>query len=596
MMQAAPAMAESTVISGTIPLVVSGVSVSPITTTSATISWTTNGNSTSQVFYALSSYTDLGNYTPTVEDTSLVTSHSVTLTSLTSGTTYHYIIFSAIPTDGLEAITVDSTFTTLTTSTPTPTPTPPPSGGGGGGGGGGAPTITGIGQVSWYTSAVGIVSSNVELKSQDLLTKLTLTQGTTVTDGKGHAQGNLTCTKPSFSPPVPPEKNALVIHNFGPSGATFNPAATITVYYDVSKIPEGVSESSLTLVYWDADGNQWLELSNIVVNTETQQISGKTTHLTLFALFCNSSSEIIQVPSGTILLGDSVGADGKVIKTIVAKCLESAAPKVLSGATMTIPEGTLLSQKDGKPLSSLSMVEMTNPPAWPEKKVIVGLPYNFGPDGATFSQNANLTISYNPSMLTGVVSEEDLVIAYYDTGLKKWVELPSVLNKEKHTITAQVAHFTAFTVLSFIITPPPVALPGQVSFDVISMTVMPPEVNPGENVDISAQIFNPGKISGYCNVKLLVNDVIESTVEVMVPAGGYKLVAFTTSKSVSGAYSVKINQLTRSFLVKDIGTVPAVAPKTPDWWFYLSIALWVVTIGTALAAIFIWLKKHKIIR
>jgi hypothetical protein len=333
-MQATPAMAESTVVSGTIPLVVSGVSVSPITTNSATISWDTNGSATSEVFYDTVAHTNTTDYYSHYEVLDLVSHHVVNLTSLTAGTLYHYIIRSTIPADGLEAITVDSTFTTLTTSTPTPTP--PPSGGGGGGGGGGAPTITGIGQVSWYTSAVGIVSSNVELKSQDLLTKLTLTQGTTVTDGKGHAQGNLTCTKPSFSPPVPPEKNALVIHNFGPSGATFNPAATITVYYDVSKIPEGVSESSLTLVYWDADGNQWLELSNIVVNTETQQISGKTTHLTLFALFCNSSSEIIQVPSGTILLGDSVGADGKVIKTIVAKCLESAAPKVKEGRQAVI--------------------------------------------------------------------------------------------------------------------------------------------------------------------------------------------------------------------------------------------------------------------
>ena len=62
--------------------ITSDVSASEITATSATITWTTNEPSTSQVEYWPGSLSPL--------DTTMVTSHSVTLTDLTPDTTYHY--------------------------------------------------------------------------------------------------------------------------------------------------------------------------------------------------------------------------------------------------------------------------------------------------------------------------------------------------------------------------------------------------------------------------------------------------------------------------------------------------------------------------
>ena len=63
---------------------ISGVSVSP-TATSATVSWTTNVSASSRVDYGMTPA-----YGSNVSDPTLVTSHSLTLTSLTCGTTYHY--------------------------------------------------------------------------------------------------------------------------------------------------------------------------------------------------------------------------------------------------------------------------------------------------------------------------------------------------------------------------------------------------------------------------------------------------------------------------------------------------------------------------
>lgn len=71
--------------------VISQIAVSSITTTSATISWTTNVASSSEVAYGTS--TGLGSTSGV--NSALVTAHSVTLNSLTPGTTYFYQVKSA---------------------------------------------------------------------------------------------------------------------------------------------------------------------------------------------------------------------------------------------------------------------------------------------------------------------------------------------------------------------------------------------------------------------------------------------------------------------------------------------------------------------
>ncbi len=109
----------------TVGVSVSSVAVSSITTTTATISWTTNGNATSQVFYDTASHADVSGYAfSTAEDSSPVISHSVSLSGLTPATTYHYRVKSTTA-GNLSAISGDATFVTST------------AGGGGGGGGGG---------------------------------------------------------------------------------------------------------------------------------------------------------------------------------------------------------------------------------------------------------------------------------------------------------------------------------------------------------------------------------------------------------------------------------------------------------------------------
>src|SRR3989441_3600089 len=126
------------------PPLISSVVATSITVAGATITWTTDKPSDSQVEYGPS--TTYGSTAPL--DSSLVTAHAVTLSGLAAGTPYHYRVKSK---DAAANMTVspDFAFTTaaVTSSPPPPPPpagsgTPPPSGSGAPAGGapaGGAP-------------------------------------------------------------------------------------------------------------------------------------------------------------------------------------------------------------------------------------------------------------------------------------------------------------------------------------------------------------------------------------------------------------------------------------------------------------------------
>ncbi len=102
----------------TIPPIISGVTSSAITSSSATILWTTDENSDSQVEFG----TDTSYGSVTSLNPALSFSHSVSLSNLLASTTYHYSVKSI---DGAGNLTMSPDQILTTTGTLLPDTTPP---------------------------------------------------------------------------------------------------------------------------------------------------------------------------------------------------------------------------------------------------------------------------------------------------------------------------------------------------------------------------------------------------------------------------------------------------------------------------------------
>ncbi len=96
---------------------------SSTTATTATVTWTTNESSNSKVSYGTSS----GTYTLATSSASLVTSHSIGLTSLSDSTLYYYVVV-AVDASGNTSTSTEKTLRTLDITAPTVSVTSPTNG------------------------------------------------------------------------------------------------------------------------------------------------------------------------------------------------------------------------------------------------------------------------------------------------------------------------------------------------------------------------------------------------------------------------------------------------------------------------------------
>ncbi len=284
-LQAAPVMAAggTTDVSGSIPLVTYEVAASNISYYAATISWKTNGNATSQIFYDTASHDNVTGYAyNTVVDASLVLAHSVGLTGLASATTYHFRVKSSDTGD--TAVSADYTFTTLSV----------PSGGGGGGGGGGAgapvtlsqPGATGtnlVTQTNVILDSHGVSQTTGQIATTDGKVSLNVAAGTQLLNAQGQPLTQVLVSVPASVPPPPPQGAIVLTYDFGPAGATFVPPLTLTWSYDPNTLPTGVAEEALVIAYYDATTGKWVELQ-CVVDAANNKITASVSHFTTFAI------------------------------------------------------------------------------------------------------------------------------------------------------------------------------------------------------------------------------------------------------------------------------------------------------------------------
>ena len=268
-------------------------------------------------------------------------------------------------------------------------------------------------------------------------------------------------------------------------------------------------------------------------------------------------------------ISDVVTDEGAFTETVITESFDDL-------AQLTIDEGTI-GLIEGEPLSEISLTEMEVPPASPEDSSIIGLVYDFGPDGATFEPPITLTFTYDPALILEGVLEENLVIAMWDEDAGEWVELsPCTIDPVTHTITAPVSHFTAFTVLAYTC---------PATFAASDLSISPTEVDIGEPVTIRVLVINTGDLTGTYKVTLKVDKVVVATEDVTLAGGTSQKVTFTTSKDVAGTYAINVDGQVGTFTVK---AVPPPPPPPINWWLIGGIIAAAIIIGVV-----IWLVVRR---
>jgi hypothetical protein len=254
------------------PPVLSAVTASAITSSGATIRWTTNEPSTSRVNYGITAAYDQSSEL----DASLVTAHTVTLGGLAAGTLYHYRVRSR-DAAGNPAISGDFTFTTLTAADVTP-PTVSLSAPAAGANVSGTIAVSATASDNVGVAAVQFRLDGAALGAEDTANPYAMSWETTTASNGSHtltavardAAGNSTTsagvsvTVSNGSIVLTPQDTSLNLnttnYSSDPMLMTYTwpdnqPANAILMKFDLSSVPAGavVEQATLQLALMQAD-------------------------------------------------------------------------------------------------------------------------------------------------------------------------------------------------------------------------------------------------------------------------------------------------------------------------------------------------------
>ena len=393
-------------------------------------------------------------------------------------------------------------FASATIPTTTTTTTPPPSGGGGGGGGGGfGPPPAGYVNFVNHISPSGIVADNLTGTSSDGLLTLTIPKGTIALTGDGRALNQI-----SIFPANPQPAAATGFKIFGifyemqPSGATFNPAITISFSYSGLTLPAGVNESDITAGWIDAQGK--FNTLTSTVDTVNKIVTAPISHFTMFGL---------EVPTGPVVTTTTPAVPATFTTTKFA--ISPSQAQINQAIAVSV-----LVTNTGSASSTFSIDLKIDNTVTDTKKI-------------TLAGGASDTVTFNVTKATA------------------------------GTYTISIGGDSGKLVVSDV---PVVSTPTvkPAAFSTADLSITPKSMKPGGTATVSVSVTNTGSLQGTYTVVLKINGATEDSRDVILAGGDTKSVNFTITKSQPGAYAISVDSLSASLEVQ-ASAISSPATGTP---------------------------------
>ncbi len=319
------------------------------TATTATITWSTDENASSQVDYGpTASYAA----STTEADTSpRVTSHSVVLTSLVSCSMYHYRVHSSDASLN-ESTSTDASFFTAGCT--------------------GSAAVTTSTQATVATSTGGILSLSGSSSTITLAVPAGFAASAATFQIKQLATSSVILAAGSPS-------GAAVVGNFvydlkALTGATttlssFTASPTITISYTAADVT-GLDESGLAIYRYD--GSSWIALTGCSVDTSAKTVTCTTPGFSVFGIFWTSpASSNSNSSSGTVIVSGGGGSGGGLPATsYIFPQAPSSDPRLLinAGAKETATSIVRLTLDAGK---DVTRVAISNNPIFQGSSVVI---------------------------------------------------------------------------------------------------------------------------------------------------------------------------------------------------------------------------------
>jgi len=492
--------------------------------------------------------------------------------------------------------------TTTPPTTPPPPPPPPPT------------TVAPQGltpSVPLRVDEQGIVQESTQLSSAGDEVTLDIPSGTQMLDANGSPLETITLEE-LVTPPAPPPAGAIVLaYDFGPDGATFEPAIELKLTYNPADLPEGVNEADLYIAWWD--GTEWVMLDS-TVNTATHTISAFVSYFTSFALLgtvtapptpaaftvSNLTVEPASItPGGTVTITVTVTNSGETrgTHTVVLNIngtKEAEKSITLNGGasgnvsftasrsavgTYTVTIGTLSKTFiirdvpfEPKPAEFvLSALSVQPAEVAPGEAVIISVTVtNSGEVEGTYTVILDINGAKE--------AEKSITLAGGKSGQ---------VNFDTSRSTAGTYTVTIGTLSgSFVVKE---GAPEPATFTFSNLAVHPAEVTPGEDVNVTVTVTNSGEVEGTYTVILNINGTKEAEKSIALDGGKSGQVSFTVSRSTTGTYTVAVGDLSATFTVGEAVVPPP--PKAVNWPLIAGI---IGAILLAIVAIFLFIRARNV--
>ena len=157
--------------------------------------------------------------------------------------------------------------------------------------GGGLPQVPGITNIKLSIMSNGRFFEYVLATTEDNRCAISIPVDTIGLDKDGKALTVITMLPADALEPLPENYTVIgMAYDFGPSGATFAPAVTLTWKYIPEELPDNIDVSMLKIAYYDTPTGAWIFLETSI-DTEHNTLTAGITHFSTFAVVAQITTE-----------------------------------------------------------------------------------------------------------------------------------------------------------------------------------------------------------------------------------------------------------------------------------------------------------------